>query len=101
MEAGEVKYCRPTFVTGRIPLSKSSLVFVFPMPSLSLIHISRVPNWDTMLHTLNGFLVAAIGFSLVDILNRDERAKFNLSPLYMACLLYTSVRQFGPYPAWA
>ena len=25
--------------------------------------------WDTILHTLNGFLCAAIGFSLIDILN--------------------------------
>lgn len=41
-----------------------------------------------MLHTLNGFLAAAIGFSLVDILNRDERAKFNLSPLYMAVVAF-------------
>ena len=37
---------------------------------------------------MNGFLVAAIGFSLVDILNRDERAKFNLSPLYMAVVAF-------------
>ena len=27
------------------------------------------PYWDTVLHTLNGFLCAAIGFSLLDILN--------------------------------
>ena len=26
-------------------------------------------HWDTILHTLNGFLCAAIGFSLIDILN--------------------------------
>ena len=37
-----------------------------------------------MLHTLNGFLCAAIGFSLVDILNRSSSERFNLSPLYMA-----------------
>ena len=28
----------------------------------------NVPNWDTMLHTLNGFLAAAVGFSLVLLL---------------------------------
>ena len=42
------------------------------------------PYWDTVLHTLNGFLCAAIGFSLVDILNRSSSERFNLSPLYMA-----------------
>ncbi len=41
-------------------------------------------GWDTMLHTLNGFLCAAIGFSLVDILNRDRRFSLSLSPFYMA-----------------
>ena len=38
------------------------------------------PYWDTMLHTLNGFLCAAIGFSLVDLLNRQERVSLKLSP---------------------
>ena len=38
-----------------------------------------------MLHTLNGFLCAAIGFSLVDILNRNTKVStFSLSPAYMA-----------------
>ena len=43
-----------------------------------------IPYWDTMLHTLNGFLCAAIGFSLVDLLNRHERVSLSLSPVYMA-----------------
>ena len=44
----------------------------------------NVPGWDTMLHTLNGFLCAAIGFATVDLLNRDERASLRLSPGYLA-----------------
>ena len=46
------------------------------------------PYWDTVLHTLNGFLCAAIGFSLVDILNRSSSERFNLSPLYMAIVAF-------------
>ena len=66
------------------------LLFIFSAEILGEIgaYYTRVPNWDTMLHILNGFLAAAIGFSLVDILNRDERAKFNLSPLYMAVVAF-------------
>lgn len=66
------------------------LLFIFSAEILGEIgaYYTRVPNWDTMLHTLNGFLAAAIGFSLVDILNRDERTKFNLSPLYMAVVAF-------------
>ena len=42
-----------------------------------------IPGWDTMLHTINGFLCAAIGFSLVDLLNRHSN-QINLSPFYLA-----------------
>lgn len=46
------------------------------------------PFWDTVLHTMNGFLAAAIGFSLVDLLNRSERTVFNLSPLFTAIVAF-------------
>ena len=42
------------------------------------------PHWDTVLHTVWGFLCAALGYSLVDILNQDNSFHFNLSPLYLA-----------------
>ena len=41
-----------------------------------------------MLHTLNGFLCAAIGFSLLDILIRNEKLKFSLSPVYLAVVAF-------------
>ncbi len=45
-----------------------------------------IPFWDTMLHTVNGFLAAAIGFSLIWLLNDSEHQKIELSPLYL-CLV--------------
>lgn len=48
----------------------------------------RVPWWDTMLHTLNGFLCAGIGFSLIDLLNRNKRFKFELSPIYVTIVAF-------------
>lgn len=48
----------------------------------------KVPWWDTMLHTLNGFLCAGVGFSLVDLLNRNKRFKFELSPIYVALVAF-------------
>jgi len=48
----------------------------------------NVPAWDTMLHTVAGFLLAAIGFSLCDIINRNENIKFNLSPLFLAIVAF-------------
>lgn len=45
----------------------------------------KIPLWDTMLHTLNGFICAGVGFGLIDILNRNEKIKMHLSPLFV-CL---------------
>ena len=44
------------------------LVFIFSAEILGEIDemYLRIPFWDTVLHTLNGFLMAAIGFSLVE-----------------------------------
>ncbi|MCD8256239.1 MAG: hypothetical protein LUC40_03560, partial [Oscillospiraceae bacterium] len=53
------------------------------MGELSNYYI-RVTYWDTLLHTTWGFLLAAVGFSLVDVLNRSESIRGQLSPLYLA-----------------
>jgi len=44
--------------------------------------------WDTILHTLNGFLCAAIGLSLIDILNNSEKFHINLSPAFVALVAF-------------
>ncbi len=44
--------------------------------------------WDTMLHTLNGFLMAGVGVSMIDIFNRSERFKFELSPFFVALVAF-------------
>ena len=46
-----------------------------------------IPGWDTMLHTMNGFLCAAIGFSLIYLLNRGSK-HFNLSPFYLTLVAF-------------
>lgn len=45
-------------------------------------------HWDTILHTINGFLCAAIGFSLIDILNNSERFHIKLSPVFVALVAF-------------
>lgn len=66
------------------------LVFIFAAEILGEISEFYLlfPFWDTVLHTINGFLAAAIGFSLVDLLNRSEKAVFSLSPLFMAIVAF-------------
>ena len=62
------------------------MVFVFSAEILGEINnfYGIIPFWDTMLHTLNGFLMAAIGFSLFDILNK-HLSSIELSPIFL-CL---------------
>lgn len=66
------------------------LVFVFAAEILGEIREFYIvfPFWDTVLHALNGFLAAAIGFSMVDLLNRSERMVFKLSPLFTAIVAF-------------
>ena len=50
-------------------------------------YYTAIPGWDTMLHTLNGFLAAAIGFSMIDLLNRNSKS-LSLSPFYQAMMAF-------------
>lgn len=66
------------------------LLFIFAAEILGELNsfYVRVAHWDTMLHTLNGFLCAAIGFALVDLLNRSDMFSFRLSPVYLAVVAF-------------
>ena len=66
------------------------LLFIFSAEILGEISAfyTTFQGWDTILHTLNGFLCAAIGFALVDLCNRHERVSLSLSPVYMAIVAF-------------
>ena len=72
------------------PLEITIFCFIFAAEILGEVNAFYVviPGWDTMLHTLNGFLCAAVGFSLVMLLNNDERLTFDLSPLFLALVAF-------------
>ncbi len=91
-----VLFLLPAFVERKLkvdlPDALEIIVLLFIFAAEILGEISsfyvRVPHWDTMLHTVNGFLFAAIGFAMVDVLNRSSRVKFNLSPFYLAVMAF-------------
>ena len=66
------------------------MLFIFAAEILGEIsaYYTTYQGWDTMLHTLNGFLCAAIGFALVDMLNRNDRFSLSLSPVFMAIVAF-------------
>ena len=66
------------------------LLFIFAAEILGELgcYFITYPYWDSMLHTTTGFLCAATGFALIDILNRNDRFKFSLSPFYLALFAF-------------
>ena len=66
------------------------MLFIFAAEILGEIRAfyTTFQGWDTMLHTINGFLCAAIGFSLVDMFDRNERFSLTLSPVFMAIVAF-------------
>jgi len=72
------------------PLEITILCFIFAAEILGEVNAFYVviPGWDTMLHTLNGFLAAAVGFSMVMLLNDNERLTFDLSPFFLALVAF-------------
>lgn len=62
------------------------LIYIFAAEILGEIasFFVNISFWDTMLHTTWGFICAALGFSLIDVLNRDDKIKFTISPFYVS-----------------
>ena len=63
--------------------------FIFSATILGEIYnfYGDVPHWDTLLHTINGFLCAGFGFALVDLLNKNSE-RINLTPFYTAFVAF-------------
>jgi len=91
-----VLFTIPSFVEKKIKIDVPDMLeiivlfFIFAAEILGEIreYYINVPHWDTMLHTTNGFLCAAIGLALIDILNRSERFSLTLSPFFVAVFAF-------------
>lgn len=91
-----VLFMIPTIVDRRfnikLPTALESviLLFIFAAEILGEIQGFYVvfKHWDTMLHTINGFLMAAIGFAMIDILNQHPRFHISMSPAFVAFVAF-------------
>ena len=89
-------FCIPTFIERKTGIDLPPVLegiiycFIFAAEILGEVNsfYTKIPYWDTMLHTINGFLMAAIGFALVDIFNRSDRFSIKLSPLFLAIVAF-------------
>lgn len=86
----------PTFIERKIHVDLPDtleiiiMLFIFAAEILGEIQAYYITfaYWDTMLHTINGFLAAAVGFSMVMLLNDDDRITFHLSPAFLALVAF-------------
>ena len=91
-----ILFLMPTMLERRLMVSLPNtleiiiLLFIFAAEILGEIQsfYTTFRGWDTVLHTLNGFLCAAIGVSLVDMLNRNQRFSLSLSPGFMGIVAF-------------
>lgn len=90
-----IQFLIPCFITKKLKIELPSifeiiiLLFIFSSEVLGEIQnfYGVFKHFDTVLHTLNGFLCAAVGFSLIDLCNNNSE-KFNLSPLYLTIVAF-------------
>lgn len=75
-----------------IPKTLESIILIFIFSAEILGEVNafyiKIPAWDTILHTTNGFLMAAIGIATIDILNRSDKFAISLSPFFVAFVAF-------------
>jgi len=89
-------FMTPSFIEKRIKLDVPDtlevliLLFIFSAEILGEIreYYTTFKYWDTLLHTVNGFLMGAIGVSLINILNGSKKFAISLSPFFVALVAF-------------
>lgn len=85
----------PFFIEKRFKIELPNLLeiiimlFIFSAEILGEINnfYIAIPYWDTILHTINGFLAAGVGFSLFDLLNNNIKS-IQLSPIFLSIIAF-------------
>ncbi len=67
----------------------SVFVFVFAAEILGEFanFYGNISFWDTMLHTVTGFLAASVGFGAIDLLNTHSK-RLSMTPLFVALVSF-------------
>ncbi len=76
----------------KLPNTLEIIIFLFIFSAEILGEVQNFYGifkyWDSILHTINGFLCAAIGFSMIDILNRSTKFHKMLTPAFVALVAF-------------
>ena len=98
-----ILFTLPTIVSKKfnieLPKTLEVIVYLFIYSAEILGEIQNFygifVHWDTILHTLNGFLAAAVGFSLIDILNHNPNFHINMTPAFASLVAFTFSMTIG------
>lgn len=84
-----------------VPATLEIITFFFIFASEFLGELNAffvvIPFWDVILHAFSGFIAAAIGFSLVTVLNNNRSLQFSLSPMFMAVVSFCFAMTIGVF----
>ena len=91
-----IEFMIPSFVEKRLKIELPSaleivvLLFIFAGEILGEIgeFYNKIQIWDLILHTTNGFLMAAIGVALIDVFNKSPKINFSMSPFFVAFVAF-------------
>lgn len=86
----------PTFISHRwkvmVPNTIVILYYVFLYCAIYLGEVRNfyylIPHWDDILHGFSGAMLGALGFILVDLLNKDQTIRVQLSPFFVALFAF-------------
>jgi len=86
----------PSFLEKRfkvvVPSAVVIMYFVFLYCAIYLGEIRNfyylIPYWDSILHAFSGAMLGALGFILVDLLNKDEHVRVSLSPFFVSVFAF-------------
>ena len=93
----------PTIITHRfklmVPGVMCILYYVFLYCAIFLGEIFsfyyRIPIWDSILHAMSAAMLGALGFILVDWLNKDEHVKLSMNPLFVSLFAFSFALMIG------
>lgn len=93
----------PTIITHRfkliVPGVMCILYYVFLYCAIFLGEIFsfyyRFPIWDSILHAMSAAMLGALGFILVDWLNKDEHVKLSMNPLFVSLFAFSFALMIG------
>lgn len=91
-----IEFMIPSFVEKRLKIELPStleiivLLFIFSGEIMGEIgqFYHKIQAWDLILHTINGFLMGAIGVALIDVFNKHPSINFSLSPFFVAFVAF-------------